>query len=203
MKSYNVITILIITLWACQGDDKIVRLYPDSGKKEIYTIDVDSLVHGEKLVYMDDTYLYERSQYSHGRLSGDRLIYFPSGNVEIHEHYKDDMLHDSLKVFYPNGALKIVMMYTQGTLNGIVTQYYEDGMKKEEVSFEDNEENGPFVEYHQNGQVKWKGTYLNGDNEFGLLEEFDDSGTLIKRMNCDSLAICKTIWTKEKGDIAS
>ena len=71
----------------------------------------------------------------------------------------------------------------------------------ERVTFEGNEENGPFEEYHQNGQIQWKGTYLKGENEYGLLEEFDEIGEPIKRMMCDEMAICKTIWTKENGDI--
>ena len=48
--------------------------------------------------------------------------------------------------------------------------------------------------YYENGQIHWKGTYLNGDNEFGLLEEWDSLGTMIKRMKCDSMAVCRTFW---------
>ncbi|MBK7701221.1 MAG: hypothetical protein IPJ39_22090 [Saprospiraceae bacterium] len=58
----------------------------------------------------------------------------------------------------------------------------------------DNNENGPFTEYYENGQIHWKGTYLNGGNEFGLLEEAGFLGTMIKRMKCDSMAVCRTFW---------
>lgn len=64
-----------------------------------------------------------------------------------------------------------------------------------------NEENGPFTEYHENGQKAWEGTFLNGDNEYGLLQQYDEAGTLIKKMNCDSLGVCTTIWTLKDGDI--
>ena len=57
-----------------------------------------------------------------------------------------------------------------------------------------NEENGPFSEYFENGQIQWKGTYRNGDNEYGILYEYDSLGTPIKIMKCDTQAICRTIW---------
>ena len=65
----------------------------------------------------------------------------------------------------------------------------------------DNNENGPFKEYYPNGNIHWEGNYLNGDNEFGILNEYNEQGELIKKMDCDSMAVCKTIWTKENGDI--
>ena len=68
----------------------------------------------------------------------------------------------------------------------------------EEVLFKDNEENGPFVEYYDNGEIEWKGSYLNGDNEFGILEQYDRTGVLIKKMECDSLGACITVWIKDE-----
>jgi len=192
----------LLLLYACSGDNKIVVEYPDSGMKEIYAINEDSLIHGEKLVYLDNgELLYSKSNYDNGLLSGDRLIYHPNGNIEIHEQYQDDVLHDTLKVYYPTGELQLVMNYDKGVLNGVVTKFYESGKIEEQVLFKNNEENGPFTEYYENGTIHWKGNYLNGENEFGLLEEFDIDGEPLKRMMCDSMAICKTIWTKENGDI--
>ena len=69
------------------------------------------------------------------------------------------------------------------------------------MTFLDNLENGPFVEYYENGNVQWSGTFLNGDNEVGELLHYSEDGVLIKKMWCDSAAICQTIWTREKGDI--
>ena len=56
---------------------------------------------------------------------------------------------------------------------------------------------GRHVEYYKNGKMKWKGSYRNGDQEFGLLEHFDSTGVLVKTMMCDSLRICRTTWLKE------
>jgi len=77
------------------------------------------------------------------------------------------------------------------------TRYYNTGEVMEEVSFQGNEENGPFTEYHKNGQLKTQGNYLNGDNEQGELKMFDESGTLVKTMNCE-LGRCRTTWTQDK-----
>ncbi len=192
-----------VALSSCKPDNRVVLEYPDAGMKEIYHIDKDSLIHGQKLVYLDNgETLYSRSNYNRGQLDGERYIYYPDGKIEVYEQYLDDVLHDTLTTYYPSGSHKLVMIYDHGVLNGVVTKYKETGELIERVTFEDNEENGPFEEYHDNGQVKWKGNYLNGENEHGLLEEFDDSGNPIRRMMCNDLSICRTIWTKENGDIA-
>ena len=54
-----------------------------------------------------------------------------------------------------------------------------------------------FEEYYTNGKIKWKGSYRNGDHEYGLLEKYDSTGVLVKKMECDSLFICRTVWKKE------
>jgi len=192
-----------VALSSCKPDNRVVLEYPDAGMKEIYHIDKDSLIHGQKLVYLDNgETLYSKSNYNRGQLDGERYIYYPDGKIEVYEQYLDDVLHDTLTTYYPSGSHKLVMIYDHGVLNGVVTKYKETGELIERVTFEDNEENGPFEEYHDNGQVKWKGNYLNGENEHGILEEFDDSGNPIRRMMCNDLSICRTIWTKENGDIA-
>ena len=48
------------------------------------------------------------------------------------------------------------------------------------------------LEYHPNRKKCTGRPIFNGDNEFGLLERFDTTGTLIKKMMCDSMAICRT-----------
>jgi antitoxin component YwqK of YwqJK toxin-antitoxin module len=73
----------------------------------------------------------------------------------------------------------------------------------EEVTFINNMENGPFKEYYKNGQIKWEGNYKDGDNEYGLIQEFNEQGQLIKKMNCGRYKgeyICQTIWTMDEGD---
>ena len=98
------------------------------------------------------------------------------------------------QTFYPDGTIKLEKHFQNNTLVGTIKVYHPNGNLKEEVTIENNTENGPFKEYHSNGKIHWQGTYLNGDNEFGLLEEYDSTGMLIKKMMCDSNAVCITIW---------
>ena len=103
--------------------------------------------------------------------------------------------------FYPNGDTLLKTQYSNGVLSGIFTKYYASGQIEETVTFANNDENGPFYEYYENGILHWEGSYLNGDNEFGLLTEYNTEGVILKKMMCDSLAMCRSIWTLEKGDI--
>ncbi|MGA0231494.1 MAG: toxin-antitoxin system YwqK family antitoxin, partial [Saprospiraceae bacterium] len=123
------------------------------------------------------------------------------GQTQIIENYVAGHMHGNYEVYYESGLLLLKQNFRMDTLEGISRKYYENGQLEEEVMFADNLENGPFKEYYENGLLHWEGQYLNGDNEFGLLKEYDDMGELIKKMMCDSLAICRTIWTLKEGDI--
>lgn len=182
---------------SCGDKHRVVMEDEVSGIKEVYYINEDSLIHGLKKVYMKrGEILIEEANYINGQLDGDRFLYRPNGAVEVHEQYASDVLDGMLRVFHMNGTVKLEMNYDNGNVSGIVKQYYDTGELSEEVTFVDNMEQGPFTEFYKNGSIKWKGTYLNGDNEFGLLEHFDSTGLLIKTLECDSMAICKTTWSK-------
>lgn len=194
--------ILIFILSSCQSN--LVKEYDDNGilSKE-YRIDEDSLIQGEYTFYYEDgTSPFEKSFYIDGQLHGTRTLYFQDGQAEIVEQYERDVLIDTLKVYYPSGALKQRKPYDMGVLSGILFTFYEDGTLKEEATFVNNEEQGPFVEYHPSGQPKWRGTYRNGDNEYGELIQYDSTGTMIRKMMCDTAAICTTIWRLEEGYIS-
>ncbi|MEZ4909682.1 MAG: hypothetical protein R2774_02355 [Saprospiraceae bacterium] len=141
--------------------------------------------------------MIEEGTYKQNLLFGKRKLY-TNGMVEIEESYDDTgSLQGTAYVYYPDGKVKIEKPYVDNKINGILKGYYPTGALKEEVTMVDNEENGPFTEYHLNGKIHWKGHYLNGDNEFGLLERFDTTGTLIKKMMCDSIGICRTFWKSD------
>jgi antitoxin component YwqK of YwqJK toxin-antitoxin module len=134
-------------------------------------------------------------------LEGTRILYYENGKKEIEENYINGVMEGEYKSYYLNGEENVVAQFKNGVMTGMVKRYFESGTLMEEVTFEENEENGPFKEYYENGQIQWEGNYLNGDNEFGLLTHYNESGVIIKKMQCDSNAICQTIWTPEKGDI--
>jgi antitoxin component YwqK of YwqJK toxin-antitoxin module len=198
--AYIILLFTTLFLASCDRLIKVDKVNPISGLHEVYFIDADSIIQGEKIVRINNQ-IYERANYINGVLSGERRIFFADGNVEIIEKYSEGLLIDTLKVFYPEGSIKVKMPYNRGVLEGEVLKYYNDGAIMEKVSFKENEENGTFEEYYTNGTMHWRGQYLNGPNEYGLLEEYDEQGRLLKKMMCDSNAVCRTIWTKENGDI--
>lgn len=194
MAKYLFVSFLIITIVSC-GLEKIETTFPDGKIKEQYTINKKGEKDGIYTAYNEVGKLKEKSNYKNGLYTGRRTLYFDNGNVEIEENYIDGgILQGISKVYYEGGQLQLEKNYENNVLVGQVKVYYPSGKIKEEVTMENNNENGPFTEYYENGKIHWKGTYLNGDNEFGLLEEWDSLGAPIKRMKCDSMAICRTFW---------
>jgi antitoxin component YwqK of YwqJK toxin-antitoxin module len=191
----NLVLLLFCTFIIACGNKKVEIKY-DSGKiKESYHVDKQGKHHGVYLSYFENGSLKEESNYQAGHLSGMRKLFFEDGKVEIEEVYNSEgQLQGTYKVYYPTGQLQLEKEYKDNVIIGKIKVYYLDGKLKEEVTMENNEENGPFTEYYQNGAVHWKGSYRNGDNEYGLLEEFDSTGVILKKMMCDTLAICRTFW---------
>lgn len=189
--------LLIIMVMAGCGDKTIVSKYETGEKQEEYQYTGDSLKHGFYKRYSQGGILLEEANYVEGKLDGERILYNNKGIKEVSEIYKSDVLNGPLKEFHENGKLKLLGTYTDNVLAGKVNVFYPTGKLKEEVLFVNNIEEGPFKEFHENGKIKWEGTYRNGDNEFGLLKEYNDTGELIRKMMCDEQAICTTTWTND------
>ena len=96
-----------------------------------------------------------------------------------------DLFEGPYKVFYPNGQLQLECQYIHNEMSGTLKAYFPEGQLKEIVQMSGSQENGPF-----------DGFYKNGPYEEGLLNLFDSTGTLIKKMNCKE-GICTTTWTLE------
>lgn len=194
MTKYLIASLLATLLYSC-GMKEVTTTYDNGNIKEQFTVNKNGEKEGEYKMYAESGKLKESASYKNGQLFGKRTLYFDNGNAEIEESYTDGgLLQGVYKSYYEEGALKLEKTYDNNVLTGLVKVYYPSGKLKEEVTMVNNNENGPFQEYYENGQLHWKGTYLNGDNEFGLLEEWDSLGTMIKRMKCDSLAVCRTFW---------
>ncbi len=194
-QSITLLAFLIAVICISCGDKTISTHYDSGEKYEEYQYTGDSLKHGWYKTYSKGGVLTEESTYVNGRLDGERKIYLPSGELEVTETYSMDQLNGPLKTYHKNGKVKLDGLYTKNVLAGKVKGYYPSGALMEEVMFENNQEQGAFKEYHENGNLKWEGTYRNGDKEFGLLKEYDEQGTLIRKMMCDTNAICTTTWT--------
>lgn len=205
MKQLDIIIVCMITILiaGCDGYQTIKKYGDGDLLYSQYKIDADSLIQGEYIVYYENgETIFEKSNYTDGELDGIRKLYFDNGQVEISENYVDGVLSDTLRVYFKSGVLKQSKYYDAGVLSGVVKTYFEDGTLKEEATFVDNIEQGPFVEYHPNGHPKWRGTFRNGDKEYGELIKYDESGQEIQKLMCDTAAVCKTIWTLEAGYLA-
>ncbi len=197
--SLTSIILSCLILGSCKQN--LITVKDDQGNiTEKYAVNDQNQKHGSYESYINNT-LIEKANYQNGKLDGLRQLFHTNGAVEIEEQYQNDLMIGVYKNYDHKGKLILEAPYENGVMEGMLKTYYPDGTLKEEVTMVNNEENGAFTEYHSNGQIKWKGQFLNGDNEFGLLQEFNEAGTLIKKMECDSLAVCKTIWTINKGDI--
>ncbi len=201
MRKISVVLFIACLIYSCKTEPEITTYHENGGLSERYSITQDSIKNGLYTSFRPGGEKLETANYINGLLDGERTIFYENGNAEIKEHYKTDKLHGEYKTYYPSGKMELVMQYVNGVISGNSVKYFESGKLMEEVNFENNEENGPFVEYHESGNKKWEGVYLNGENEVGLLLNYNKEGVLIKKMMCDSSSICQTVWTLEQGDI--
>ncbi|MBC7884043.1 MAG: toxin-antitoxin system YwqK family antitoxin [Saprospiraceae bacterium] len=188
------IFLLIIVLSSCEKK-KTETKYDSGNIKESYSVNNEGNKEGEYVFYYESGKIKEKAIYVNGMLTGARLLYHENGQIEIEEMYNEKgVLEGPYKVYYASGKVQLEKQYVQNEINGTIKVYYPSGTLKEEVTMEHNEENGPFTEYYNNGKIHWKGTYRNGDNEYGVLYEYDSLGAPIKIMKCDTMAICRSIW---------
>jgi antitoxin component YwqK of YwqJK toxin-antitoxin module len=138
----------------------------------------------------------EEAFYVADTLHGARILFYSSGDTLSIEHYQRGDFEGPYRQYYENGQLQLAGQYEANKATGKWYQYYDSGELMEIVTFEDNVENGPFVEYFRNGNLKAEGSYLDGDNEHGLLKLYDETGMLIRKMECEQ-GVCRTIWRAE------
>lgn len=194
---------LMIVFIGCIDQIEHIQKETDFGYVDYY-IDQDSLKQGAFLRFDrlgGDT--IEHANYKNDTLDGVRRIY-TKGLLEVEEYYRSGILDGPYTTFYDNGQVQIESSYKEGVMSGILKKYYPTGTLEEKVTMKDNVENGPFVAYHPNGKIHWRGTFINGDNEIGLLEGYDTLGQLVRKMDCGVFHdkyICQDIWTREEGNI--
>lgn len=200
--TYRVLAIFFISIaviWvSCRNNNAIYTHYDNGAVYEKYFVDKDSMKHGQYIQFYENGDTLETSQYIHGKLEGIRKLYYTGNRTEIMEKYEMGMLNGPYRVFYEDGNLNLIAPYKNNVLEGELKKYYPNGSIMEEVEFKNNEENGSFTEYYENGGKKWVGTYQSGANEIGELLHFAENGDTIKKMFCDEMYICRTVWLNEK-----
>ncbi len=179
-----------------------IEVKDDAGKvvEKFTKLKTNGLKEGPAFEYFENGKVSAESFYKNDNLHGERVMYFENGQKQYIEQYKNGAFDGPYLAFYESGEKELEGNYVKGIMNGDWKRYYKNGQLMEVVAFSNNDENGPFIEYYENGNLKAKGTYLDGDNEHGPLEMYNEEGILIKKMNCDK-GICRTSWTidGEKG----
>lgn len=176
---------------------------------ETFTNNKDNEKEGIYKRFNSEGDLLETANYIAGKLEGKRSFYYNTGQIELVEYYSGDIIDGECVGYYKNGQIKLMNIYHNGVMNSMIKKYSENGVLLEIVQMKDNEENGPFKEYYENGQIKWEGEYIKGDNEIGLIQNYNENGELVKKLKCDTMttrtnefiSICRTIWTVDRGDI--
>ena len=195
-------TCFALLFLSCKESNFIITKDEAGQMTEKYTVNENGERDGVYEGYVDGV-LTESAHYKDGKLHGKRTLFYPDGQVEILENYKEDLIVGTYTTYYPDGTTSQQATYISGMMQGMLKTYYKSGQLKEEVIMVDNQENGPFKEFHENGNLKWEGQFLNGDNEYGILKNYNEQGELIKKMECNEQGVCATIWTLEKGDITA
>ncbi|MEY3052924.1 MAG: hypothetical protein RLY31_2709 [Bacteroidota bacterium] len=160
-----------------------------------------SVRHGRFERFHPEGQLYEESDYQDDTLQGEVRRYFPDGVLQSVETMVDGRFEGPYRKYYPSGQLKLEGVYREDAMDGIWRKYSDTGELAEEVTFAGNAENGPFRIFYRNGRIRYEGTYLGGDNEEGLLLEYDSAGTLVARKIC-FYGNCGSEWTLADGDLS-
>ncbi len=206
IANYIIMFFLAVTIVSCNNMQKIKD--ENGNIIETFALNENGNKEGVFTRFDNQGNTIEIANYVDGKLEGKREIFYQSGQVELVENYQNNIINGECITYYKNGKIKLIYIYDDGVMNNSIKKYSENGVLLEEVQMKNNEENGPFKEYHENGKIKWEGQYVKGENEYGILKEYDATGSLLKKMTCDTItvsgelnSICRTIWTKEQGDI--
>jgi len=204
-KHYILFSILAITslFYSCDFQHEQVKTKSSEGtEEEVYSIDKDSkLKDGQYKKYYPSGKLAVEATYKNDTIVGLRTFYYENGKPQITESHDD---HGNFSgdyfTYYENGNKELIGKYEDNMMTGQWKRYYDTGELMEVVMFKENAENGPFVEYYKNGKLKAEGNYLLGNHEHGELKLYNEDGLLEKKMECKH-GICRTIWTKDKGNL--
>jgi len=202
MTRISLALLVVLALAACSSDLETVEVTDqDTGYVELYQRSRKTGLREGFYRKIDPSgVMLEEAHYRDDQWHGIRKLFDEQGRLLREETHREGRFDGPYKTFYPDGALDSEGVFEQDEMTGIWKRYYPGGQLMEEVQFAGNLENGPFREWHPNGKLKAEGAYLDGDNEHGELLEYDTTGVLEARKMCER-GICRTLWTREKGDI--
>lgn len=203
MKNSMLLVVLgTILCYACNNQKlSEISITDDNGKVlEKYTMDLETkMKQGAYTTFYPSGAISSVANYLNDTLEGQKIWYYEDGKIEVEENYKRGLYHGVFKAYFEDGSILQEGYYDNNLPSGEWLTYYENGQLKERVTLSGGVENGPFEEYSEAGVLSSKGSYKDGPNEEGLLELFDASGDLVKKMLCRS-GVCLTSWTREGGE---
>lgn len=198
---YKIIGIAMALLLgiACSDGMELIEEKNDQGVLlKRFTIDENTQhKEGNYTEYDENGKLLEEATFKNDALDGIRKLYYTDGNVQYIETYQQGQYHGEYQAFHENGEVQLKGTYQENEMEGEWVAYYSNGQVKERVTFKENNENGPFIEYYESGNLKAEGSYLDGDNEDGLLQLYNEQGELERKMECIK-GRCTTIWKQEE-----
>ena len=102
------------------------------------------------------------------------------------EELKGDLLKEQTRTILSPGGGKTTYPFINAKLNGRTIMTNEQGVIIDEVSWVNDIVEGPTRIYHSNGQLKVEVIFKNGQQLDGLVESYNDFGTLIKKTTISS-----------------
>jgi antitoxin component YwqK of YwqJK toxin-antitoxin module len=162
------------------GDFKV---FDNNGRvtKEV-TYDSQGYYHGFLTTYDRTGKIEFQLEYVHGDKNGiEEDFYFDEqGFKKFRSRISYKMgKRNGLSEYYSDGKLTSRDHYINDEVNGI-SETFREGILLSKKSYLNDELNGVSFEYHWNGQIKLKTQYKNG-KEYGVHEEFNENGILLKR----------------------
>lgn len=208
---------IVLSMAACGGekggtDTKVsadIELRTDktqSGQKqEEYEFDKKTqLRHGKSVFYYEDGKVLIEQTFDQGKIVGKQVLYYPNGKVKSETLYAAGKREGGFKDYFEDGTLMQEGTNKNNVLEGPLKTYYANGKLKETVMMAGGLESGAFEEYDEAGRLTTRGTYTtNGEGEAkenGLLEEFDSTGQVVAKRECE-MGTCYQIWDIKKGDM--
>ena len=206
-----IIYFVILSLVACSSNKtEMIEVKNESGKIiETFAINKENgKKNGVRKQFSEENgALVLEENYKEDILEGKRTFFFENEQPQEIENYENGKLVGQVLSYYKDGKLLMKTPYIlkngESTLEGVLEKFYPNGQLKEKVNLINNAYNGSFEEYHEHGQLIVKGNYKEdrfGDEiEVGIIEFFDSTGVLIRKLDCQfdeesQIGRCKTIW---------
>ena len=143
-------------------EKEIVEEFYFSGKvKRTYSL-VNSLIHGESILYYPNGKKASSLCFDMGILQGPAIEYGPKEIIVKEFNYKSNILDGFGKKFYSDGNLQETVFFVEGKIHGRNLHYYPNGTIEKDLYFNYGEPLGENVEFYSSGKLKTKSFYLDG-----------------------------------------